>query len=108
SADKIFERRWALMLLDVVMARLRDEFLLDGKELLFDAIKPCLAGSRESQPYAEIAAKLAMTEGAVKIAVHRMRQRYRELLRAEVAQTVTRPDEVDEELRYLMTALSSS
>ncbi len=106
SADRIFERRWALTLLDTVVAALRDEYMRDDKQDIFDALKPCLAGSRESQPYSEIARDLAMSEGAVKVAVHRFRQRYRELLRREIAHTVNSATEVDDEIRYLFSVLS--
>lgn len=105
SADKIFERRWAMTLLDTVVNALRDEYARDGKLAIFEKLKPCLAGSRESQPYAELAREFAMTEGAVKVAVHRFRQRYRELLRREIAHTVSSPAEVDEEIRYLFSVL---
>jgi RNA polymerase sigma-70 factor (ECF subfamily) len=105
SADKIFERRWAMTLLDSVLVKLRAEYVGDDKQRLFDALKPCLAGSREAQPYAEIARELGMSEGAVKVAVHRFRQRYRELLRSEIAQTVSSAAEVDEEIRYLFSVL---
>ena len=105
SADKLFERRWALTLLDGVLARLREEFVGEGKESMFDKLKPCLAGSRESQPYAEIAKELGLSEGAVKVAVHRFRQRYRELLRREIASTVSSAAEVDDEIRHLFSVL---
>lgn len=105
SADKLFERRWALTLLDAVLAKLRAEFQRDGKESMFEKLKPCLAGSRESQPYSELAKEWNMTEGAVKVSVHRFRQRYRELLRAEIASTVSTANEVDEEIRYLFSVL---
>jgi len=105
TADKIFERRWALALLDQVLARLRDEYSSAGKAAIFDQLKGTLTGE-ESASYAEVAPALGMTEGAVKVAAHRMRQRYREILRAEVANTVARPDQVGEELRHLMAALS--
>lgn len=105
SADRIFERRWAMMLLDTVLGALEREYAAGGKSALFDKLKPCLAGSRESQPYAELARELGMSEGAVKVAVHRFRQRYRELLRVEIAHTVSSPEEVDEEIRYLFSVL---
>ena len=105
SADKLFERRWAMTLLNTVLAKLRAEFQRDQKEALFEKLKPTLAGSRESQPYAELAGELKMTVGAVKVAVHRFRQRYRELLRAEIANTVSTPGEVDEEIRYVFSVL---
>jgi RNA polymerase sigma factor (sigma-70 family) len=106
SADKIFERRWALTLLEQVLAHLRTEYMARGKTRLFDELKICLTGEKSSIPYAELGSKVGMTEGAVKVAVHRLRQRYRELLRAEIGKTVASPEEVDQELRYLFAALS--
>jgi RNA polymerase sigma-70 factor (ECF subfamily) len=73
---------------------------------LFATLKPCLVGDRAAQPYTELAAKLGMEEGGVKVAVHRMRQRYRELLRAEIANTVASPGEVDAEMRHLFNVLA--
>ncbi|MBI5772644.1 MAG: sigma-70 family RNA polymerase sigma factor [Verrucomicrobia bacterium] len=106
TADKLFERRWALTLLDRVLARLKDEHDTPAKRAQFDALKGCLTGASASAPYAELAVKLGMSEGAVKVAAHRLRQRYRELLRAEIAATVGTAAEVDEELRHLFAALS--
>jgi RNA polymerase sigma factor (sigma-70 family) len=105
SADKVFERRWALTLLDEVLKRLRDEYAADGKTKLFEQLKETLTGER-TIPYAKLGDRLGMTEGAVKMAVHRLRQRYRETLRAEIAETVSGPEEVEEELRHLHAALS--
>lgn len=105
TAEKLYERRWAMTLLEATLAKLSTEFQREGKELLFERLKPTLAGSRESQPYAELAAELKMSAGAIKVAVHRFRQRYRELLRAEIASTVSTPSEVDEEIRYLFSVL---
>ena len=107
TAEKIFERRWALTLLDHVLQRLREEHIRDGKEKLFEQLKLTLTEASRSVPYAEIATRLDMSEGAVKVAVHRLRQRYRELLRAEIAETVTSPAEVEEEIRALFSALAS-
>jgi RNA polymerase sigma factor (sigma-70 family) len=106
TAEKMFERRWALTLLELVLRRLREEFTRDGKEKLFEQLKPTLTETSRSVRYAEIAARLDMSEGAVKVAVHRLRQRYRELLRAEIADTVASPGEIDDEIRNLFTALS--
>jgi RNA polymerase sigma-70 factor (ECF subfamily) len=106
TPDKAFDRQWALALLDRVLAALREELAAQGKERQFNLLKSCLAGSRESQPYARLAVELGTTEGAVKVTVHRMRQRYRELLRAEIAETVADPAEVDEEMRALFAALA--
>jgi len=106
TAEKIYERRWALTLLDQVLDRLRDEFLAGGKGAQFEALKIFLSAGKGSIPYATVAAKLGSTPEAIKVAVHRLRKRYRELLRAEIANTVTTPAEVDEEIRYLFRALS--
>ena len=86
--------------------RLQKEFEDDGKTDLFSGLSFALTGDRSKIPYAELSAKLAMSESAVKVAVHRLRQRYRELLREEVAQTVDNPAEVESELRELMRALA--
>jgi RNA polymerase sigma factor (sigma-70 family) len=106
TADKIYERRWALTLLDQVLRRLREEYVRDGKQKLFEQLKPTLTEASRSVAYAEIARRLDATEGAVKVAVHRLRHRYREILRAEIAETVAGPDEVEDELRNLFAALS--
>ena len=107
SADKIFERRWALALLEQVLRRLREEYTRDGKEKQFEQLKATLTEASRSVPYAEIATRLATSEGAVKVAVHRLRQRYRELLRAEIAVTVADAGEIDDEIRNLFAALSN-
>ena len=94
-------------MLDEVLKRLREEYVADGKSALFDQLKVTLTGERSSIPYAEIASQLGMTEGAVKVAVHRLRHHYRDQLRAEIANTVARPGEVEEELRHLFAVLSN-
>ena len=106
TAEKIYERRWALTLLDLVLRRLREEYVRDGKQKLFEQLKPTLTEASRTVAYAEIARRLDTTEGAVKVAVHRLRQRYRELLRAEIADTVASPEEVEDELRNLFAALA--
>jgi RNA polymerase sigma-70 factor (ECF subfamily) len=105
APDKIFEKRWAMSLLETALARLQGEFSAPEKREMFEALKGCVWGEEAAASYQEIAAQLRMAEGAVKGAVHRLRQRYRELLRAEVALTVATSSEVDEELRYLATVL---
>jgi RNA polymerase sigma-70 factor (ECF subfamily) len=106
TAEKIYERRWALTLIEQTLAKLRDEFASSGEQLrLFERLKPYLGGDKRGAPYRQLGAELGMTEGAVKVAVHRMRRRCREILRAEIAQTVTRPEEVDEELQSLFKAV---
>lgn len=105
TPDKVYERRWALTLLDRVLDGLRQALAARGKEPVFDALKGFLTGG-ESRSYREIGVELGMTEGAVKVAVHRLRSRYRDALRAEITRTVAGPDEVDEEIRHLLEALA--
>ncbi len=102
---QIFEKRWALTLLEQVLGRLKQEFSKPDKQALFDSLKGCVFGEESEASYQEIGLELGMTEGAVKIAVHRMRTRYRELLRAEVASTVETPAQVDDELKHLAAVL---
>ena len=106
TAEKLYERRWALTLLGRVLRRLREEYAASGREPLFEQLKATLTGESGTVPYAEIAARLGSSEGAVKVAAHRLRQRYREVLRAEIAETVATPGEVDDELHNLFAALS--
>ena len=106
TPEQSFERRWVLTLLDEVLKRLRTEYEQEGNAELFVELNPCLVGDRTLLPYAELAKKLALSESAVKSAVHRLRQRYRKLLRDEIAQTVAEPGEVDEELRHLFAVLA--
>ena len=105
SPEKIFEQQWATTLLNQATTRLRLEFVETGKAELFEAIKAFLTGERKSVSYSELAVRLGTTEAALKMAVSRMRQRYGELLRAEIAKTVSKPEEVGEELRSLLAAL---
>lgn len=107
SADKLFERRWALTLLEKVLERLRGEQASLGRGATFDELKDCLTSKDRGTAYAELAKRLGMTEGAVKVAVHRLRGRYRELLEEEIAHTVASPDEVAEERRHLLNVLSN-
>lgn len=106
TPERSFELRWALTLLEEVLNQLRSEYEQEGKGDLFAALHPCLVGERTTQPYEELATKLGVSEGTVKAAVHRLRQRYRRLLRDEIAQIVSGPDEVDEELRHLFSVLA--
>lgn len=105
TPDKAYERRWALTLLSQVLARLRDEHVKAGKLNLFEEIKGYLSGDNDLALYAEVARKNGTTENAIKMMVSRLRQRYRELIREEIAQTVASPEEIDDELRYLLAAL---
>jgi DNA-directed RNA polymerase specialized sigma24 family protein len=106
TPEQSFEWRWALTLLDKVMNRLATDYEAQGNAELFNVLKPCLLGERDVQPYKSLGAQLNMTEGSIKVAVHRLRQNYRALLRAEIADTVGNPADVDEELRYLFTVLA--
>ena len=103
APDELYDRRWALTLLDTVLDRLGAEFSATGKAPLFAELRGALTGS--ARPYAEIGATLGMSEGAVKIAVVRLRERFRDLLRAEIAETVATASEADDEMRHLLDAL---
>jgi RNA polymerase sigma-70 factor (ECF subfamily) len=103
TPERLFDRRWALDLLDRALAELRGEYEDSGRGKLFDALKGTLTGAEEA--YVDLAERLAMTEGAVKVAVHRLRQRYRDRLRAAIAETVEKPEDVDDEVRDLFAAL---
>lgn len=107
SPEKIFEYRWAMTLLDQVLARLGQEFTEAGKRELFERLQAFLVEGTGEETYAEVAQEVGLTEEAVKKAVQRMRRRYHQLFREEIAQTVASPAEVDEELRHLCTVLSS-
>jgi len=106
TPETIFERRWAETVLEAVLARLRREFKDAGQPDRFDILKPFLAAEQQAPSGAEVATRLGLSESAVYSAVHRLRQRYGELLREEIAQTVARPEEIDEELRSLVRAMS--
>ena len=106
TPEQSFERRWALTLLDRVLTRLSAEYARQDRAELFEQLKPCLLGERSSQPYAQLAAQLGLTEGSVKVGVHRLRQAYRQVLREEIAHTVSRPEEIDEEMRHLFAVLA--
>jgi RNA polymerase sigma-70 factor (ECF subfamily) len=105
TPERLFERRWALALLEQVLARLRGEYEAAGKRRLFGALKSRLTGDAGGARHARTAGELGLSEGAVKVAVHRLRQRYRELLREEIAQTLDDPAQVEEEIRALFAAL---
>ncbi len=103
SADQLYDRRWALTMLEQSLARVRDECAAEGNARLFAAIKGTLSG--DATPHAEIAARLGMSEGAVAVAIHRLRKRCREALRTLIAETVNTDADVDEELQHLLAAL---
>jgi len=105
SADRIYERRWALAVLEQVLARLESEYRAASNAALFDRLKEFLVGEQTRPLQAEIGSELGMTENAVKQAFHRFRQRYRMLLREEIAHTVIAPGDVEDELRHLVSVL---
>src|SRR5204863_435645 len=106
TPEKAYEYQWAMTVLEQVLARLESEFLTAGKSKLFGELKVYLSGEGGKCSYSEIGARLGMTEGAVKTAVHRLRERYRELLRLEIAHTVASPEAIDNEIRDLFAAIS--
>jgi len=106
TAERVFERRWALTLLDRTMTRLREEFGSAGKGEEFDGLKLCLTAERGEISYAEIAKALGINEGAARVAVHRLRKRFREIFREEIAHTVSSAEEIEGEVRYLMGVLA--
>lgn len=106
TPDQLFERQWALTLLEEVLVTLRQEYARRDKGPVFEAIKGCLTGSRDQQPYAEIAQQLNSTEGHARVLVHRLRQRYRQLLREAVAGTVASESEIDAEMEHLRRILT--
>jgi RNA polymerase sigma-70 factor (ECF subfamily) len=105
SPDQIYERRWAFALLDQVMTRLGDEYRAAGNVVLFERLKALLTDETDRPSQAQIADELGMTENAVNQAFHRLRERYRQLLRDEVAHTVTAPGDIEDELRHLIAVL---
>jgi RNA polymerase sigma-70 factor (ECF subfamily) len=102
--DVLFDRHWAMTLLERTMAQLQEEYVASGRAKLFEYLQSCLAREESALPYAQIAARLNLTEPAVKMAVQRLRARYREILRAEIAHTVSSQEEVEEEIRHLFSA----
>ncbi len=105
TPEAIYQRRWALTVLDRVIVRLRQTYVDADHEAFFDHAKGFLTGEEGSPPYEQVARQLGMSEGAVKVAVHRLRRRYRDLLRSEIAQTVADPAAVDDEFQYLLAVL---
>lgn len=106
TAERLYERRWALVLLGRVLARLESEVSRGGKSDLFNQLRPLLEGGDLTESYKQIGEALQMSEGSVKVAVHRFRFRYREILREEVARTVDEPAEIDAEISDLLQAMS--
>ena len=106
TPERLFERRWALSLLEHTMARLRADFATAGKTNQFDTLVPFIQRGADGARYDTVARQLDMSPGALRMAVHRLRRRYRELLRAEISETVSAPEQIDDEIRFLMSSLS--
>jgi RNA polymerase sigma-70 factor (ECF subfamily) len=106
SPEMLFEKSWALTVLERTMGRLEAEMADKNKQKLFDCLKVSLTTDKDVIPYQNMAAELEMTEGSVRVAVHRLRRRYRKLLRDEIAQTVGDEDQIDEEMGCLFAALA--
>jgi RNA polymerase sigma-70 factor (ECF subfamily) len=108
TPENLFERRWALALLEQAMAKLRAEFGASGRQGRFEKLSTFLNGDPEGASYENLAAELGGSPGALRVTVHRLRRRFRELLRAVIAETVAKPEEIDEEIRFLMATLSKT
>ncbi len=106
TPETLFDRQWAWTVLDRVFSRLREEYCSSGKAKLFDQLRSCLPGAEQPASYPQIAAALHMNEPAVRKAVQRLRRRCGELLRSEIADTVSGPGEIDEEMRFLLAVAS--
>ncbi len=106
AADETFDQQWALTLLDLTVSRLREEFAALGKPGDFEALKSCLMAERGAIDYAAVAKRLGVNEGAARVAVHRLRKRFREVYREEISQTLADGADLDGELRHLAAALA--
>jgi RNA polymerase sigma-70 factor (ECF subfamily) len=106
APDEAFDQQWALTLLDLTVSRLRAEFVAAGKPAEFEALKSCLMAGRGAIEYAAVAEQLGINEGAARVAVHRLRKRFREIYREEISETLADGADLDAELRYLAGALA--
>ena len=106
TPEKAYERRWAMLLLDQALTRLQAEMTAAGKTQIFEELKPFLLGEKPESSYAEISRRVQMPSGTLRVTVHRLRHRYQELLRQEVAETVSDPSQIGEELQSLLASLS--
>ena len=105
TPERLFDHQWAMVLLARVLARIGEEYAAQGKQAQFDALKPYLTGDADGAGYKEVAARLGTSDGALKVAVHRLRRRFRDTLLDEIAETVSSQEEVDAELRHLFASL---
>lgn len=108
TPEEIFERRWALTLLERALGKLRQDFHETGRAAEFKKLKGYLTGEELKVPYREVAKELGSTESAVRTSVHRLRQRFGKLLRQEIAETVSSADQVEDEMRHLLRVIGSS
>jgi RNA polymerase sigma-70 factor (ECF subfamily) len=108
TAEQLFDQQWAVTLLERVMEQLREEFAAKDRLRHFETLRPYLTGAAERTGYAQAARALGISETTAKVAAHRMRERYRKLLRAEIAQTVQRPEDIDDEIRELFAVLGAT
>jgi RNA polymerase sigma-70 factor (ECF subfamily) len=106
TPEKLFDARWASLLLDRALTRVKQEYVTASKAALFDALKGFLTGASDDVPYADAARALRLSEGAVKVAVHRLRRRFRDALVREIAETVSDPADIDAEIRHLLQAVT--
>jgi RNA polymerase sigma-70 factor (ECF subfamily) len=107
APDVLFDRHWAMTLLEQTMTRLQEEYVATGRAKLFEHLRSCLARNESALAYAEIARQLNLSEPAFKMAVHRVRSRYRDLLREQIAQTVCTPQEIEAEIQHLFSAFEA-
>lgn len=107
TPERVFERNWATTLLERVAARLRDEYVASGRAELHEQLTEFRLDAPEQRPYAEVAARVGVSESAVKSAIHRLRQRHHQLVREEITQTLADPAAADEEIRYLLGVMAS-
>jgi RNA polymerase sigma factor (sigma-70 family) len=107
TPEKLFDRQWAMTLLEAVLKRLQGEYESSGKGALFMALRFSIMGEKSDAPYAKLAAEVGLSEEALRVTIHRLRQRYRQLLRDEIAQTVATPGEAEDEIRHLFQALAA-
>jgi RNA polymerase sigma factor (sigma-70 family) len=107
TPERLYERRWAMTLLDRALERLRELYTCTGKQAVYHELKSYLGSTAPQARYDELAQRLKMSPAAVKVAVHRLRRRCREVLRQEIEQTVERPEDVDDELRALFSAVQT-
>ena len=105
--DLLFDRQWAVLLLDQTMKRLEEEYVATGRAKLFESLRGLIAKEDSRLPYGQVAAQLNVSEAAIKMAVHRLRARYREILKAQIAETVSTEEEIEEEISHLFAAFST-